>query len=234
MTMSAEPVVPVGVPVGRKQSNLERIEARLARIEDMLSRMDAVANQVPGLFAMASDIADEWATRDGRVDARLREVVQVLERLTRPDVLRALQSLLAQLEAAPGLFAMIGDMVDDFARGAQAEGVDLHEATSNLLESVRALVKLLGQPETRDVIEHGVLSPGAIRSMNMAAHALAEAGQHRGERVGLWSAVSKTRDPDVQRALAFMFHAAKTLGQAMDNDDAEGSAPARLKAPNGS
>jgi hypothetical protein len=229
MSMNAQPVA----GMSQRASELERIEERLTRMERMLERMDSVASQVPSLFAMVSDVADEWATRDGRVDARLTEVLQLLKRATRPEVLQSLQTLLTQLEAAPGMFAMLGDMLDDFARGAEAEGADLHNATAHLFDTLNALVKLLGQPEIRDLLESGVLSPAAVRSMNMAARAFAEAGQHTGERVGLWSAFAKTRDPDVQRALAFMLNTAKTLGQALATEDVRVATPAQLNAPRG-
>lgn len=220
-------------PPSRGAADLSRVEARLERIENMLARFEAVADQVPGLVALASDVADEWATRDGRVDARLTEVFNLLKRATRPEVLQSLQTLVTQLEAAPGMFAMVGDMVDDFARSAEADGADLHTATSHLFDTLRALVKLLGQPEIRDLLESGVLSPGAVRSMNMAARAFAEASAHPAQRVGLFSAVSRTRDPDVQRALGFMLNTAKTLGQSLASD-ASPSVNRQLKAHNDS
>ncbi len=216
-------------PPSRGAADLARVEARLERIENMLARFEAVADQVPGLVALASDVADEWATRDGRVDARLTEVVNLLKRATRPEVLQSLQTLVAQLEAAPGMFAMVGDMVDDFARSAAADGADLHTATGHLFDTLRALVKLLGQPEIRDLLESGVLAPGAVRSMNMAARAFAEASEHPTQRVGLFGAVSRTRDPDVQRALGFMLNTAKTLGQSLASD-ASPSVTRQLKA----
>jgi Protein of unknown function (DUF1641) len=229
MSMNLEPMT----QTPRKAADLERIEARLERIEAMLARFDAAANLVPGLVAMTSDIADEWATRDGRVDARLTEALQLLKRATRPEVLQSLQTLVGQLEAAPGMFAMVGDMVDDFARRAEANGVDLHQATATLFATLEALVKLLGQPEIRDLLDSGVLSPGAVSSMNMAARAFAEAGRHPSTRMGLLSAFSKTRDPDVQRALGFLLITAKTLGQSLAAEDASVLPPPRLEAPRG-
>lgn len=218
---------------GRQDSELARIEARLERIESMLARYDTLLSQAPDLFATVSDVADEWASRDGRVDARLTGVVELLKCATRPEVLGSLQTLVGQLEAAPGIFAMVGDMFDDFARRAEAEGADLHAATGHLFDTLKALVKLLGRPEIRDLLDSGVLSPGAVRSMNMAARAFAEASAHPGERVGLFGALSKARDPDVQRALGFMLNTAKTLGSSLSAEQPGGAAPPQLKAPNG-
>jgi hypothetical protein len=212
----------------QQDSNLARIETRLEHIERMLARFEAMAAQAPGLVGMASDIADEWATRDGRVDARLTEVLELLKRVTRPEALQSLQTLVQQLEAVPGLFAMLGDMLDAFAQEAQAGGADLHIATEHLFETFRALVKLLGRPEIGELLRSGVLSSGAVRSMNMAARAFAEAGTHSGERLGLFGAFSKTRDPDVQRALAFLLNTAKTLGRALDTTNPAAAAPRQL------
>lgn len=205
-------------------SPMARIEARLERIERMLSRYDELAQQVPPMAAMAGDIADEWAARDGHADERLRSLVELTERLTRPEVLHALTVLVEQVELAPGLLAMLGDIVDEMARDAEAQGVDLQELTANLGEALRGVVLLAGRPEVRELFESELFSEGAIRSLSMVARSLAESSPAEGEepaRVGLWGAMGALRDPDVQRALGFAVRVAKGVGESMDREGNE-------------
>ncbi len=197
-------------------SPMARIEARLERIEAMLSRYDELAQQVPPMAAMAGDIADEFATRDGRMDERLGQLLLLSERLTRPPVLRALTVAVEQVEAAPGLFAMMGDIFDELARAAEAQGVDLHEMTSNLGEAIRGLVLLAAKPEVRELLESEMFSPGAIQTLSTVASALSENAHTEPPRVGMWGALGALRDPDVQRAVGFAVKIAKDVGSSMN------------------
>lgn len=201
--------------------SMARIEERLERIEAMLERFEDLAVQAPGLAAMTGDIVDEWASRDGHADERLRAALSLIDRVTQPEVLGALETIVGQLEAAPGLVAMVGDMIDELARQADAQGADLHAATANLVEAMHALIKLAGQPEAHEMLESGAFSPGALRTINLAARAMTEAGEAN-ERVGFFGAMSRMRDPEVQRAVGFALSAAKVFGRGAAELEDEG------------
>lgn len=197
-------------------SPMERIEQRLERIEAMLGRYDALAQQVPPMAAMAGDIADEWARKDGHADERLAQLMVLTERLTRPQVLHAMTVFVEQVEMAPGLIAMLGDMFDELAREAEAQGVDLHEMTANLGEAIRGLVLLAAKPEVRQLLESEMFSPGAIQTLSVVASALTESAGEEPPRVGMWGALGALRDPDVQRSVGFAVKVAKHVGQSID------------------
>lgn len=81
-------------------ATLQRIEARLARIEHTIERLD---QQVPAAVAVAVDTADSLVERARAsgidVDERIRAVLQVLERLTAPPTLSAVETLLGKAGA---------------------------------------------------------------------------------------------------------------------------------------
>lgn len=199
-------------------TQMARLEARLERIEALLNRFDGALSQTPAMLAMGGDIADEWARHDGRADARLTGVLTLLERLTQPEVLKNLETVVAQLEAAPRLVALVGDILDEFARSAAAQGADLQSATDNLLATARAVIHALGDPNTKDFLESGALSGDALKTINLAARSLVEA--HGGSHpVGFFGAMSRMRDPEVQRAVGFALTAAKAFGRELSNND---------------
>lgn len=201
-------------------TQMARLEARLERIEGMLSRFESAMNQAPAMLAVGGDIADEWARHDGRADARLAGVMTLLERLTQPEVLQNLGTIVTQLEAAPRLVALVGDILDEFARSAAEQGADLQSATDNLLATARAVIHALGDPNTKDFLESGALSGDALKTINLAARSLIEA--HAGSKpVGFFGAMSRMRDPEVQRAVGFALAAAKAFGRDLSTNDSK-------------
>lgn len=77
---------------------LEHIDRRLAHVEATLQRLETLERILPGAFAGAVDtfdgIVDRLRDRGVDVDERLHLLVELTERLTSPDTLRALASLL--------------------------------------------------------------------------------------------------------------------------------------------
>ncbi|HJL14291.1 MAG TPA: DUF1641 domain-containing protein [Sandaracinaceae bacterium LLY-WYZ-13_1] len=214
---------------GKGKDALSRIEARLERIESMLDRFERVTEQLPAGAAVAGDIFDEWAARDGHVDERLRALTSLLDRATKPEVLHALTVLVEQVEAAPGLVAMFVDIADELAAQAADQGVDLHELTSNLGRAARGVIMLASREEIRELLESDMFEPGALQTLSAAARSMSEARAGGDpERVGLFGTMGALRDPEVQRALAFAIRVAKGFGKTLD--DSNGAAPKQLTA----
>lgn len=93
----------------------ERLHATLRAAErltapetvEKLEKALALADQIPGLLAMFGDVADGWVARLQEagidLDERGRILLQALERLTSPQALQVLRSLLENVEVVQGL-----------------------------------------------------------------------------------------------------------------------------------
>lgn len=198
---------------------LTRIETRLERIEAVLGRLENITGQVPGLLAMAGDVLDEAARRDGRMDERGTAIRDLVERATRPETLRALSALLDLLEQAPGLLGMVGDVVDEASGQVAAAGVDLHEATENGMALMRGVVQLLSYPETAELIESGILSRGALRGVNRVAASIAAADAEPIKPIGPLGAALSLGNRDLQYALGFALNVGRALGHSLERSE---------------
>jgi len=208
-----------GGGASRSASPMARIEERLERLERMLAPIAQVAEAAPTAIAVVSDTIDEWNREGGQADERLRRLVGVIDRLTQPEMLRRLEVLVEQLEQAPGFVAMFGDIVDDLARKAEAEGVSLDELVANLR------LALLGAAKTAPVIAHvfdsGMLNEGAVQTLGSMARAIEAAREDGVQPVGFMGALRALRDPNLQRALGFLVSVGRTLGSEMSGTQAK-------------
>lgn len=106
---------------------LERIDQRLARVEAFVGRASELEAKLPATLAAATDTVDSLVDRMREsgvdVDERLQILVDVAERLTSPEALRALTALLDKLDLIQhlldsGIFAE--PSVDVVAKAGQA------------------------------------------------------------------------------------------------------------------
>ncbi|MEZ4373397.1 MAG: DUF1641 domain-containing protein [Polyangiaceae bacterium] len=179
------------VRAGAGNDALSRIEDRLARIERLLSRQ--------------ADQADDPARQ--RLDA-------LVARMTQPEMLDRLELLVDQVEQAPQLVAMLGDMFDDFARSAEAQGILLDDVAKNLK------VALLGAARNANALgaffDSGMLSPHAVDLLAKMAAALSQAATQGVKPVGLFGALGAMREPGVQQAMGMLVAMGRTLGDALN------------------
>ncbi|MCA9988377.1 MAG: hypothetical protein KDE59_28915, partial [Anaerolineales bacterium] len=117
---------------------------------EMVARLDqllALANQAPGMAAMVGDIVDEGyrsaAAQGIDVEARLRTALALADKLTAPEMVARMDQLLALADQAPGMAAMVGDIVDESYRTAAAKGIDIEER----LREALGLAERLTAPE---------------------------------------------------------------------------------------
>ncbi len=80
---------------------LERIDRRLERVESIVGRLESLERMLPGAIGGAVDtfdsIVERLRDRGIDVDDRIHMLVEVTERLTSPEMLRALGALLEKL-----------------------------------------------------------------------------------------------------------------------------------------
>ncbi len=116
-------------------------DATVKQLENLLE----LSKQAPGLMAMLGDMADDavrQAAQNGvDMDARLRNGLHALERLTADSTIEQLDSLLTLAERAPGIIAMTADVADEAMAKAQAEGLDPQAVGEMLKATTVALSK---------------------------------------------------------------------------------------------
>ena len=204
---------------------LRELIQRMDRLEQRVADVHGATAQIPAVASTMVDAVDErmasWQARGIDVDERLAAGVALLEQLTEPRTLAALQGMLELVGQAPGTIAMVADMVDGVAQRAQEAGIDIDERIAATLE--------LGEKMTaRATVEglSGVLHPGAVSIVGMLGGALVSCFEEcmtlpEPRRYGPVKALSQLGDHDVQRGLAFLVNVARFFGRQMYQKHAE-------------
>lgn len=205
---------------------LQRIDERLARVERAVERAESAAASAPAVVATAADTLDSLAARAQArgidLDERLAGVLRLVERLTDPRTMHALESLVDLAESAPGLVASAVDTADGFIDRARSSGIDVDERLRVLArvaerltspEALGAVESLLAKVDSlQAVLASGVLDPRALATVATAGDALAKAANAPAAPMGLWGAFRASGDPEVQRALGFFVRFAHAFG----------------------
>jgi hypothetical protein len=140
------------------EERLDRLEQKLDRIEGALSELTDLLSAAPAAIATVTDIADEMAGPLD-LDARVRGAGHLLERLTEPATLGALERVLATVDAlaplaeaaaqAPQALATLTDIVDGWSRDS---GVDLDAR----LRGATQLLEQLTEPTAMEALGNAV------------------------------------------------------------------------------
>lgn len=194
----------------------ERLKTALALAERLTAGETAVklnqlldlADQLPGTLAMMGDMMDESIRRAASngvdIEARLRAGLTMAEKLTTPDMMVKLDQLLAMADQAPGMIAMMGDIVDESIRRASESGINIE---AMLRQGARAGAKfstLMESEEFDALMESGILDPEAVASVGKVGQALIASQNRPPQSLGLFGLLSAMRDPNMQRALGFL------------------------------
>ena len=187
---------------------------------DKLDRLLALADEAPGMAAMVGDMVDETvrsaAARGVDIEARLRAGLAIAEKLTAPDMVAKLDQLLAFANEAPGLVAMVGDMVDETAVTLDLEsrlkmGLQIAEKATQPAN----LAQLGEMFEVLLEAESGMLSPDAVRTLGSMAQSMVAAKSDPRPKVGLLALLRSLNDPDIQNTLGFLLNFGKRFGRSL-------------------
>ena len=144
---------------------LDHLLARMSTLEAAVDKLAVAMEQGPGLISMAADTVDETVRRAAErgiyMEERIQHTIQLLEKLTRPEVAHQLSGLLDLADQAPGLIAMGMDTLDEQMRRAGENGVDLQQI-AGLTAAAGAALSVANQQEPAKV--GGVL--GLLRALN--------------------------------------------------------------------
>ena len=234
-----------GIDLEQRLKGLLQLAQKLTAPETV-AKIDAaltMADRMPGMVSMVADMADEAyqrsADRGVYLEARMQSALQLAEKLTAPQMVENLESLITLSERAPGMVSMMADMVDDSYQQAADRGVDIEARLKTAVDLAEKLTapdmsdrvdKLMGLMDQApglvamfvDVLDEeigkateGILDPQALRVVAQAGHALAETQAAPPQKVGLWGMMRAMRDPEMKRTLGFAITFAKKFGQKM-------------------
>ncbi len=228
-----------------EERTLQAIDHLLARIDTLEQAVDGLANvmqQGPGLAAMVGDMADEAyrkADDNGvNIDERLKNALVIAEKLTSPTMMEKLESLVELADQAPGLSAMMGDVVDETYREAANRGVDIDQrlrtsleiaeklTTPEMAQRLNSVLQLADQMPgliamsmdafdefTKQALEKGYDTSTLFSVAQSANRALIEAKAEPPGKIGVFGLLRAMNDPDRQRAMSFMMNFLKHLGK---------------------
>lgn len=202
---------------------LESIERRLARLEARLEPATNALAAAPGLLATVTDSVDERIAEPAELDRRLRALLPLLERVSRPETLRSLSGLVDALESAPGMFATLGDTVDDVAGALAEHGIRLDRVGDGVGAGVVRLAQILADDSFRQILDSGITDPRVLRLLGGHARAFASAAEEPPSRLGPWGLLAALRREEVQRAMGYLVQIASQVGATLSN---EGAPPA--------
>ncbi|MCB0632886.1 MAG: DUF1641 domain-containing protein [Saprospiraceae bacterium] len=231
----------------------ERLRVALALAErltepEMVAKLDGLlkmADQAPGLMAMAADMADEAyrkADADGvSIDQRLQVALQMAEKLTAPEMAEKLDGLLKMADQAPGLMAMAADMADEAYRKADVRGVSIDQrlqvalqmaeklTAPEMAEKMDSLLQLADQApgmiamavdwldESFKAANESGFDPKVLSHVAGAANtALTRAkAEHPTKSGGIFKMLGALKDEDRQKGLGFLLNFLKYFGQKL-------------------
>lgn len=201
-------------------------------LEDVLQ--NRLGLTVEDAIATGTDIVDEQVARSAdrgvQFDQRLDGLGDLLERLSRPETLTAIATLLDSLpqlvemlrvaQQLPNLLATLGDVVDDTQQRCAAEGMDIEKAIINGCQAAMWLGTKVDQAHLRrlgDLLGSEIMNVNALNVVDNAARSLNTAQQQsqpqQPPKLGLLGLLKAMRDPEIQRSLDFAIHFGKSFGQ---------------------
>ena len=227
---------------------LNRLLGRIDSLEQSVNRLSSMIEQGPGMVSMVTDMADEAiqsASQQGiDVESRLKNALQLAEKLTAPETVEKIEGLLATTNQLPGLVSMGTDMIDEGIRKAAENGVDVEERLQNALviaekltapEMVQQLDQLLQLAKVApghiamlvDIVDEAManglapqaatmLNPEVLATLGKAGASLTLAKSQPVVKRGPLGLLRALRDPDLQHAIGYLINFGKNFGQQLN------------------
>jgi len=201
---------------------VDRLLNRIGTLEKAVENLTTLMEQGPGLMAMTADMVDEGyrqAQSNGvSIENRLGAALNIAEKLTTPAIVEKLDSLLTVAEQAPGLIAMVTDMVDEGYQNASKNGVGLEERLQAVLQISEKLTEpaMMKKLETTldSVSDSPALDASTMELINKITTSFGEVKSIE-KPGGIFGLMRALKDPDRQNALGFLLEFAKRFGQKM-------------------
>ena len=229
---------PVGIDAKKTHvmilAKLESIERRLDGIEraqrdPIPTETRAIADHAfGGLVDTYDDTVARLAQRGIDIDDRLHKAIRLLEKLTMPETMKAIECLTELTPIVPGAFAGAVDTFDDEVARLRSQGLDVDAVLRNGLAAILYLGQRISTNELEalgTLLRSDVLHPNAVDIVGRLGHALVAASEAPKGSVGPLGAFSHLGYPDTKRSTAFVLEFAKQFGAALQNDSDPSTSP---------
>ncbi len=211
MLNSATTAREVGDRLDRLEASLDRIERALTALAPVGPPASQFVTESPRLAAMAVDTFDAFVADVPDADARLRALLALALRASRPETLERMSAGLDLLDSAPHAVAAAVDVFDAVMGAAAAEGVDVNAFFGVAGRFAVHLVKL--GPAIDQLLDSGMLDPEVIATLGRLGKALSATTDTAPEPVGgLFATLKVLKEPAVQRSLGFAVEVARQFG----------------------
>jgi len=214
--------------LNRLADRLDRIEAKVGAIEDSVEVLGAFRARLPELADAAATTAqlalDETVPAGTHpVDYAMRMVdigkkaahpdnVAVLGRLVERDNVAMLGRLLDRAED----LALLLDLLDRLDGALQSRGLDRRAVAEKSVDLAAVLAKVATSPEADKLLAAGgPLEKEALVTVHKTTEDLVTTVRSGSQPVGLFGALSRMGDPEVQKAVGFALAFAKELGRRL-------------------
>jgi len=225
---------------------IDHLLQRIDTLENAVEKLTLIMEQGPGMVSMVTDMADEGyrnaAAKGVDIEERLKNALNLAEKLTAPAMMEKLEGLLTFADQAPGLISMTMDMVDEGYKRSAQNGVYIEERMGNALamaekltapamvEKLDGLLTLADQApgllsmmvdsfdeQMSRMKKEGVDMEGLVELAKDTGIAFANANKMPEAKVGGFFSMMRTmRDPDRQKAIGFLMNIAKAYGQHLN------------------
>lgn len=211
MLDSATTAREVGDRLDRLEASLDRIERALTALAPVGPPASQLVTEAPRLAAMAADTFDAFVADVPDADARLRALLALAMRASRPETLERMTAGLDLLDSAPHAVAAAVDVFDAVLGAAAAEGVDVNVFFGVAGRFAVHLVKL--GPAIDQLLESGMLDPKVIGTLGQVGQALSATTEVSPQPMGgLFGLLKVLKDPAVRRSLGFAVEVARQFG----------------------
>ncbi|MCA9836862.1 MAG: DUF1641 domain-containing protein [Trueperaceae bacterium] len=200
-------------------SVLNQVLSRMDKLEQALALLDSLPNTLAAMGDTADDLVGRMQRSGINVNERAQGALGLLEKLTEPKTLAALNQMVTKLdslgplielaEQVPSLAAIAMDSVDGLMEKVRQSGFDMNGTANALMH----LAANLGPEQIKAL--SSLIKPEVLEQLLAMTTALEATEQQPIKQVGPMNMLGEMRDPDVQRALGFFLAFAKQFGQEL-------------------
>ena len=207
------------IDLEKRTSNALAIAEKLTsdQVVEQIKQFAAFTEQAPGLISIFMDTIDELYRKTEQngiaIQERIGQALELVEKLTNPNMSAQINQFLTFIDQAPGLVAMGMDVFDESYKKANELGVDLPSLGSQGISVLQQLNILLKSEEFQSLMQSGMLSPDILKFLALSGNALVESQKEPSSKIGLFGMLRALNDTDRQKAIGFLMKFAKSLGK---------------------